>query len=224
MEKYADRRAAGKILAEQLKDYANNSNIRILALPRGGVPVAYEVAKALLAPLDIFVVRKLGVPGYEELAMGAIASGETIIFNDEIINAYSISKEAIEHVIQVEKKELNHRELLYCGERPHLSLKDKTIILVDDGIATGATMQAALKGLVLQNPAHIIIATPVAALSIYKEMEKRVEKIICPLKPIQLNAVGAWYDDFSQTTNAEVAELLTTARQNYEKAVSKGEH
>lgn len=215
MEKFTDRREAGITLAEHLKNYANNPDVIVLALPRGGVPVAYEVAKALNVPLDVFIVRKLGVPGHEELAMGAIASGGTVIFNEEIIQSLFISKEAIERVTQSEEEELKRRELMYRGKRPFPDLKDKIIILVDDGIATGATMRAAIKGLYKREPANIVVAIPVAALSTYEEMSDLVDKIICPLKPVNFYAVGLWYMDFSQTSDAEVSELLAKARENY---------
>lgn len=213
MEKFLDRYEAGKVLAEHLKSYVKKSNVIVLALPRGGVPVAYEIAKALFIPLDIFVVRKLGVPGHEELAMGAIATGGTVVFNDEIIRELHISKSAIDQVIQLEQQELQRRELTYRGNRPFPTLKDKTIILVDDGIATGATMRAAIKALRQQNPASIIMAVPVAAFSTCVEMEGLVDKIICPLKPHQFYAVGAWYENFSQTSDEEVFELLKNASQ-----------
>jgi putative phosphoribosyl transferase len=208
MEKYVNRSQAGKILAEHLKNYANLPNVIALALPRGGVPVAYEVAKALSIPLDVFVVRKLGVPGHEELAMGAIASGGIVFFNDEIIHSLNLANPAIERVIQSEKEELKRRELLYRGKQSPPILKDKTIILIDDGIATGASMFAALQALYLQKPAHIIIAVPVAADSSCQDLAERVDKIVCPLRPPNFYAVGLWYEDFSQTTDEEVAELL----------------
>lgn len=211
MQKFTDRKEAGIILAHRLNEYANNPNAIVLALPRGGVPIAFEISKTLSLPLDVFIVRKLGVPGHEELAMGAIASGNTIIFNDEIVNSLFLSKERIEQVIHNEEQELRRREILYRRNRPFPNLKDKIIILVDDGIATGATMRAAIKGLYKQKPARIIVAVPVAALSTYNEMASLVDQIICPLKPVDFYAVGLWYIDFSQTTDEEVIELLTKA-------------
>lgn len=208
MEKYANRYEAGKVLAEQLRAYKNNPYVLILALPRGGVPVAYEIAKALSAPLDIFVVRKLGAPGHEELAMGAIASDETVVFNNDVINQLHIPSGTIAYTIQSEKKELKRREQAYRGNKPFPSLKDKIIILVDDGIATGATMRAAIKALYQKVPLRLILAVPVAALTTYDEMSKLVDEVICPLKPLDFYAVGAWYDDFSQTTDEEVIQLL----------------
>lgn len=211
MERFFDRHEAGRVLAEQLKPYAKKSNVIVLALPRGGVPVAYEIAKTLSIPLDVFIVRKLGVPGHEELAMGAIATGGTVVFNDEIVRELNISKSAIDRVIQSEQQELQRRELTYRGNRPFPTLKGKTIILVDDGIATGATMRAAIKALRQQHPDSIIMAVPVAAFSTCAEMEGLVDKIVCPLKPHQFYAVGAWYENFLQTSDDEVFELLIKA-------------
>jgi putative phosphoribosyl transferase len=208
MNKYSDRHEAGKILADNLKLYTNNPNVMILALPRGGVPVGYEISRALSVPLDIFVVRKLGVPGHEELAMGAIATNDTVIFNQEIINRLHIPSVSIDETIESEKKELKRRETAYRGNKPFPSLKDKIIILVDDGIATGATMRAAIKAVYQKQPLRLILAVPVAALSTYEEMKEKVDEIICPLRPRDFYAVGEWYDDFSQTTDDEVIQLL----------------
>ena len=214
MERFLNRYQAGKLLAEQLKSYAKKPDVIVLALPRGGVPVAYEVAKKLSVPLEVFIVRKLGVPGHEELAMGAIATGGVVVFNDEIVDNLTISQAAINRVIQAEQQELQRRELTYRGNRPFPALSGKTIILVDDGIATGATMRAAIKSLRQQSPAAIIMAVPVAALSTCEEIANNVDKIVCLLKPHDFYAVGAWYEDFSQTTDNEVFELLTKAHQN----------
>ncbi len=208
MEKFIDRQEAGIVLAKYLKDYANQSNVIALALPRGGVPVAYEVAKALSIPLDIFIVRKLGVPGHEELAMGAIASGGTVIFNEPLMSQLGIDQSSIDAVLQSEDKELVRREHLYRGNRSFPELLGKIVILVDDGIATGSTMQAAIKALRKYKPASIIIAVPVAARSTCEEMATLADKIICPLKPINFYAVGLWYENFSQTPDSEVIELL----------------
>ncbi|MDI9818381.1 MULTISPECIES: phosphoribosyltransferase [unclassified Legionella] len=210
MEKFINRNEAGRILADQLKSYANNPDVIVLGLPRGGVPVAYEIAKKLSAPLDIFTVRKLGVPGHEELAMGAIASGGTLTFNEEIIQALHVSQEKINQVIQTEEKELKRRELLYRGNQPYPNLQDKIVILVDDGIATGATMRAAISALRKLNPKRLIMAIPVAAFSTYQEMTDLVDEIVCPLQPLHFYAVGLWYDDFAQTSDNEVSNLLAT--------------
>lgn len=206
--KYQNRHEAGKILAKHLKKYSEKKDVIILALPRGGVPVGYEVAKALSVPLDVFIVRKLGVPFQEELAMGAIASHDALVLNDEIIQTLNISQSDIHKVMQSEKKELKRRENLYRGNRPALALQDKTVILIDDGIATGATMRAAILAIRTQNPQKIVMAVPVAAASTCEEMSPLVDELICPLMPTAFYAVGAWYENFSQTTDEEVSELL----------------
>lgn len=211
MEKFIGRCEAGKILANKLKIYANRSDVLLLALPRGGVPVAYEIAESLSIPLDVFIVRKLGVPGHEELAMGAIAIGGTVVFNEEIVHQLHISKAVIDQIIKLEQDELNRREIKYRGNRPFPKLTGKTIILVDDGIATGATMKAAIQALRQLKPASIIIAVPVAGIETCEEMEKIADKVICPLKPQYFYAVGQWYQDFSQTSDEEVYELLNKA-------------
>ncbi|MGC1182348.1 phosphoribosyltransferase [Legionella sp.] len=208
MDKFIDRKEAGIILAEYLKDYINLPNIIVLALPRGGVPVAYEIVQALSVPLDILIVRKLGVPGHEELAMGAIASGDTVIFNKKLLNQLDIDQSSIDTILQREQQELVRREHLYRGNRNFPTLKGKTIILVDDGIATGATMQAAVSSLRKHTPASIIIAVPVAARETCEEMAKIVDQVICLMQPINLYAVGIWYENFSQVSDKEVIELL----------------
>lgn len=208
MDKFINRQHAGTVLATLLKHHANKPDGLVLALPRGGVPVAYEIAKALSLPLDVMIVRKLGVPGHEELAMGAIASGDAVVLNQELINQLNISNTAIEQITQAEKQELLRREALYRANSTPPIIQGKNIILVDDGIATGATMQATIMALRQQNPASITIAVPVAALETYNEIAKRVDEIVCPLKPINFTAVGLWYEDFSQTSDREVCELL----------------
>lgn len=220
MEKFSDRYEAGKILAAQLKDYANKPDVIVLSLPRGGVPVGYEIAKALALPLDVFIVRKLGVPGHEELAMGAIATGGTTIFNEEIIDELHISQSAIELILQTEQEELKRRETSYRDNMPLPNLQGKTVILVDDGIATGATMRAAIKAILQHKPASIILAVPVIALSTYNEMSALVDKIVCSLKPLNFYAVGLWYDDFSQTTDSEVSDLLKSSKKTEESTSS----
>lgn len=208
MNKFLDRYDAGLFLATYLKEYEKKPNVIILALPRGGVPVAYEIATALAVPLDVFVVRKLGLPGHEELAIGAIASGGTVFFNEPLMSQLKINRLSIQPVVEKEQEELLRREHLYRSNRPFPNLKDKTIILVDDGIATGATMKVAIKALRKKKPKSIIIATPVAAYSTCEEMAPLVEKIVCPLKPIDFYAVGVWYEHFPQTSDNEVIELL----------------
>lgn len=211
MEKFFDRQQAGKILAKYLKKYTDKSDVIVLALPRGGVPVAYEIAKTISAPLDVYIVRKLGVPGQEEFAMGAIAMDGTILLNQEIVQDLGISKTAIADVIKSEQEELNRRKTIYRANRPLPHLTNKTIILVDDGIATGATMRAAIQALQQQKPKYLIVAVPVAAMDTCEKIETMVDEFICPLRPLFFYGVGVWYVDFSQTTDAEVLELLAKA-------------
>lgn len=212
MQKYSNRREAGCVLAEALRGYQNNKDVIVLALPRGGVPVAYEVAAALHATLDIYIVRKLGVPGHHELAMGAIAQGGVTIFNQDIINQLRITQDEINAVIAQEHAELKRRETVYRGSQPFPLLQDKIVILIDDGIATGATMKAAIKAIRTQLPKKIIAAIPVADRQIQQTFQLLVDEFVCPLVVDNLQAVGLWYNDFSQTEDAEVHELLTLAR------------
>lgn len=207
-DRYQDRHEAGKVLAEQLKDYANRNDVIVLALPRGGAPVAFEIAQALHVPWDVFIVRKLGVPGHEELAMGAIAMGDVIVFNDEIIKDLSISKVAIDRVIQKEQTELQRRMEAFRDNKPFPQIGKKVVILVDDGIATGATMRAAVKALRILKPSKIVIAVPVAEVNTCEKMAKLADEMVCPLRPSYFYAVGAWYYDFDQTSDEEVYELL----------------
>jgi len=208
VDKFSDRSEAGIILAKYLKDYIGNPNVIILALPRGGVPVAFEIATALAVPLDVIIVRKLGLPGYEELAMGAIASGGTVFFNEALLNQLNLNRLSIQNVVEKEREELLRREQLYRGNRPFPNLKEKIVILVDDGIATGSTMMAAIEAIRNHKPKSIIIAVPVAAYSTCEELAPLVERIVCPLKPIDFYAVGLWYENFPQTSDDEVIELL----------------
>lgn len=208
MDKFRNRYKAGVVLASYLQEFAHRKDVIILALPRGGVPVAYEVATALSLPLDICLVRKLGLPGHEEYAMGAIAFGGTVILNESVVSELNLERALIDEVLKKEQKELIRREHLYRGSRPFPDLSGKTIILVDDGIATGSTMRAAVAALKKHHPTSIVIAVPVAAFSTCEEMSELVDKVICPLTPIQFHAVGLWYEDFSQTSDDEVIELL----------------
>jgi putative phosphoribosyl transferase len=208
MEKYQNRYEAGKRLADKLRLYQDRGDVLVLALPRGGVPVAYEIATGLHLPLDIYVVRKLGVPGQSELAFGAMATGGVKVFNDRIITGCGVTKDEIAAVIKKEEKELQRREIAYRGHRDFPLLHDKTIILVDDGIATGATMRAAIKALRIMKPAKLIGAVPVAEKTISNEMKNLTDEWICPLEVYDLQAVGAWYIDFSQTEDEEVYRLL----------------
>src|SRR3981189_1299213 len=201
---FSDRRDAGRVLAEKLAAYANRPDVLVLALPRGGVPVAYEVARALGAPLDDFVVRKLGVPGYEELAMGAIATGGVRVLNDRLVERLDIPDHVIDGVAEREQRELTRRERLYRGGRPPLDVRGRTVILVDDGLATGATMHAAIAALRQLQPARIVVAVPTASPEICEEMKAEADDVICATTPEPFHAVGRWHQDFSQTTDEEV--------------------
>jgi putative phosphoribosyl transferase len=212
---YRDRTEAGNYLAAQLDHYADRDDVLVLALPRGGVPVAFEVAKALRAPLDIFLVRKLGIPGHEELAMGAIATGGVRVLNDDVVEYLRIPTGVIDSVAADELQELERRERAYRGNRPEPEVRGKTVILVDDGLATGSTMRAAAAALRQQNPARIVIAVPVSAPETCDEYRMGVDEIICAATPIRFRAVGKWYEDFSQTTDEEVHDLLERARSLY---------
>jgi predicted phosphoribosyltransferase len=209
---FRDRREAGRLLSEKLGAYAHRPDVLVLALPRGGVPVAYEVARALGAPLDVFVVRKLGVPGYEELAMGAVATGGVLVLNEQLVERLGIPKQMIDAVAARERQELVRRERLYRGGRPPPDVRGRTVILVDDGLATGATMHAAIRALRQQNPARIVVAVPTASPDTCEEMKKEADDVICVITPEPFHAVGRWYRDFSQTTDEEVSVLL--ARRN----------
>ena len=208
---FFDRTEAGQFLAENLSSYANRDDVLVLALPRGGVPVAAEVAKRLNAPLDVFVVRKLGLPDHPELAMGAIASGGVRVFNGDVVNALRIPDEVIDAVSAEELIELQRREKAYRADRPPVDIEGKTVIVVDDGIATGSTMLAAVSALRQLNAARIIIAVPVVAASTYSEMQRAADEVTAVMVPEHFYAVGQWYEDFSQTTDEEVRDLLAEA-------------
>ncbi|HWN17016.1 MAG TPA: phosphoribosyltransferase [Candidatus Dormibacteraeota bacterium] len=207
-KRFRDRREAGRLLAARLSAYANRPDVLVLALPRGGVPVAAEVARALGAPLDVFVVRKLGVPGHEEFAFGAIATGGVRVLNEDVVRALQIPDRVIDAVAAREQEELARRERVYRGDRPPLDVRGRTVILVDDGLATGATMQAAIRALRQQQPARIVVAVPTASLETCDELKREVDEVICATTPDPFYAVGLWYEDFSQTTDEEVRELL----------------
>jgi predicted phosphoribosyltransferase len=209
---YRDRAEAGRVLASKLSAYADRQNVVVLALPRGGVPVAFEVAQALHAPLDVFLVRKLGLPGHQELAMGAIASGGVRVLNDEVVRSLQIPDEVIDSVAEEEQQELGRRERLYRGDRPPLDVRGKTIILVDDGLATGASMRAAVAALRQMGPAGIVVAVPVGATETCWDLRNEADEVVCGHTPEPFRAVGLWYEDFSQTSDVEVRELLERAR------------
>ena len=213
--KFSNRTEAGKMLAEKLTAYTNRKDVLVMALPRGGVPVGYEVAKALNAPLDVCIVRKLGVPSHKELAMGAIASGGVRILNYDVVGWLNISSGTIEEVATHELRELQRRDRVYRGDRPPPNVKDNTIILVDDGIATGSTMRAAIAILHQQKPAQIVIATPVAPFSACQELQALVDEVVCILMPEPFYAIGLWYENFTQTTDAQVRQLLEKSHQKF---------
>lgn len=207
---FRDRVDAGRQLGEALKPrYGDRPDVLVLALPRGGVPVAYEVARDLNVPWDIFVVRKLGVPGHEELAMGAIATGGAIVFNDEVIRSLGVPKSMIDRVIERERIELERREREYRGNRQPLDVTNRTVILIDDGLATGASMHAAVQAVRALGPAAVVIAVPLAAESTCARLGPYVDDIFCLSTPEPFYAVSAWYDDFSQTTDEEVYSLMS---------------
>lgn len=208
---FKDRRSAGQRLTEKLSQYANRPDVLVLALPRGGVPVAFEVATALNVPLDVFLVRKLGVPSHEELAMGAIASGGVRVLNEDVVRSLNLSEATIDQVAAKEQQELERRERLYRDGRPAPNLREHTVILVDDGLATGATMRAAVMALRQQQPTRIVIAVPVSSPETCQEFEDEVDEIICAVTPRPFYSVGLWYDNFSQTTDEEVRDLLKRA-------------
>ena len=211
MARFRDRTHAGKELARLLGAYAGRPGVLVLALPRGGVPVGYEVARALGAPLDVFVVRKLGVPGHEELAMGAIASGGVVIMSPDIVESYGVTDAQLDAVTEAERRELERRERRYRGDRPAPGIAGRTVILVDDGLATGSTMRAAVAALRQERPAEIIVAVPVAASETCELLRAEVDSVVCSATPEPFYAVGLWYDDFSQTTDDEVHLLLDRA-------------
>lgn len=215
--RYRDREEAGQVLAEHLRHLAGEKNLLVLALPRGGVPVGYEIAKALGAPLDVFVVRKLGVPGHEELALGAIASGPTAVLNEDVVRALRITREMIEAVIAQETRELERREQAYRGDKPPIDPSGRVVILVDDGLATGATMRAAVRALRDKGPDRLIVAVPTAAAQTCDEFRAEVDEIVCAMTPDPFEAVGLWYEDFSQTSDEEVKELLRLSEMRNER-------
>jgi putative phosphoribosyl transferase len=206
--RFRDRAEAGRALAHALSRYAGRDDVVVLALPRGGVPVGYEVAKELGAPLDVFLVRKLGVPGHEELAMGAIASGGVLVLDESVVRWLDINEGQIQKTLARELDELRRREAAYREGRPLPDLKGKTVILVDDGLATGASMKAAARAVRRHEPARIVIAVPVASRATCDRFREEVDEVLCAITPEPFYAVGNWYEDFSQTSDHEVRELL----------------
>jgi putative phosphoribosyl transferase len=205
---FKDRSEAGRELAATLQKYAGRADVLVLALPRGGVPVGYEVARALHAPIDVFVVRKLGVPGHEEFAMGAVASGGVRVLNEQVVNVLRIPDYVIDAVAAWEQQELDRRERTYRANRPLPDVRGKTVILVDDGLATGSTMLAAVKALRQLKPARIVVAVPVASPDTCELLKDEVDEVVCAVTPEPFYAVGLWYQDFSQTSDEEVRGLL----------------
>ena len=209
--RYRDRRDAGRILADRLRHFAGRQDVIVLALPRGGVPVAFEVAKAIGATLDVFMVRKLGLPGHPEFAMGAIASGGIRTLDDDVVRYYRIPAAAVEEVARTEQQELERRERVYRGARPPLALANHIVILVDDGLATGATMRAAVLAVRRQLPSQIVVAAPVGAWQACRALDQVADEVVCAMTPEPFRAVGLWYQNFEQTTDDEVGYLLAAA-------------
>ena len=208
---FEDRRHAGRLLASRLKQYGSRKDVVVLGLPRGGIPVAFEVARALAAPLDVFVVRKLGVPNCEELAMGAIASGGVRILNEELIRRLRVSAERVDEVSEREGAELARRERAYRDHRPAVPVEDRTVILVDDGLATGFSMRAAVQSVRRLKPARIVVAVPTAPPGTCEEFKELADECVCVSTPAGFEAVGQFYQDFGQTTDEEVRDLLAEA-------------
>jgi len=218
---FRDRTEAGRLLASGLKKYAGRPDVVVLALPRGGVPVAYEVARELHVPLDVFLVRKLGLPGQEEFAIGAIASGGVRVLNEDVVRALCIPDEVIDAITAEEEQELERRERAYRGDRPAPQVCGRTVILIDDGLATGSTMRAAVAALRRQNPSRIVVAVPVGAPETCAAFQNEVDEAICARTPQPFFGVGLWYGDFSQTTDAEVHDLLERAAEEQAPAYSR---
>jgi predicted phosphoribosyltransferase len=208
---FHNRVDAGRRLADRLQEFAGRDDVIVLGLPRGGIPVAYEVASCLAAPLDVFVVRKLGVPGHPELAMGAIAGGGIEVLSRDLIRALGVPESLVEQVTRRERVELERREVLYRGSRPPSTIRNRTVVIVDDGLATGSTMEAAIAALRQQGPARIVVAVPVGARETCDRLRAVADQLECVSTPEPFDAVGCWYEDFAQTTDEEVIQLLTAA-------------
>jgi predicted phosphoribosyltransferase len=216
---FVDRRDAGHRLAISLGRYTHYPDLLVLALPRGGVPVAFEVATRLGAELDVILVRKLGFPGHEELAIGAIASGGTVVLNEDLIEKYAVDRAAIQRVVLREELELERREQVYRRGLDHVRVLGRTVILVDDGFATGATMRAAARAVRAQNPRRLVIAAPVAAPEACAELGDEADETVCLFTPMQFGGVGRWYDDFAPTSDQEVVALLEAARESHRESI-----
>lgn len=214
LKQFSDRSEGGRVLATRLKHYASRPDVIVVGLPRGGIPVAFEVAQALEAPLDVFVVRKLGAPGQSELAMGAIASGGERVLNEDVISALAISPLALEAVATREAAELARREQVYRGERAALDVRGRTVIIVDDGLATGSTMRVAVVALRKQQPARIVVAVPVGPIQIHNDLKDIADEIVCVRMPHPFYGVGRWYERFPQTSDDEVRSLLASAKRS----------
>jgi predicted phosphoribosyltransferase len=219
---FCNRIDAGRRLAAELERFVGRPGVLVLALPRGGVPVAFEVAQALRAPLDVFLVRKLGVPGQEELAMGALASGGVRVLNEDVVRALEIPDDVIDGVTEQELRELERRESTYRGNRPLPEMHGRTVILVDDGLATGSTLRAAVAALRRLGPARIVVAVPVGAADTCAELARQADEVVCARTPEPFLSVGAWYQDFSQTSDAEVNTLLDEAAEARQEEVPHG--
>jgi predicted phosphoribosyltransferase len=211
LDGFGDRREAGVVLAERLGRFADRNDVVVLALPRGGVPVAYEVACALRAPLDVFVVRKLGLPGHPELAMGAIASGDVRVLNEEVLESYPVTQATIEAATHHERVELERRERAYRDGRAPVPIGGRIVVLVDDGLATGSTMRAAVLAVRRLRPSRVVVAVPVGASQTCRALREVADDVVCPFTPEPFTAVGLWYADFSQTSDEEVRQLLARA-------------
>lgn len=216
-QRFKNRRQAGELLAQRLHSYADRNDVVVVALPRGGVPVAFVMARDLDAPLDVLLVRKLGLPGHEEYAMGAIASGGVCILQAEAVSGFNVPPEVIETIAQRELKEIDRREKLYRAGRPPLQLRERVVIVVDDGLATGSTMEVALHVIREANPARLIAAVPVAPVETCERLRDKVDEMVCLSMPEPFNAVGQWYENFEQTADAEVQALLEQAQREHGK-------
>lgn len=219
---FRDRTEAGQLLAAELMEYAECPDVLVLGLPRGGVPVAYQIAKALHAPLDVWLVRKLGVPGQEELAMGAIAMGGIMVLNNDVIKTLRLPQKTVYQVAAEEKQELERRSQVYRGDRPLPEIQNRTVILVDDGIATSSTLRAAIAALQQQTPRRVIAAAPVAPPAVCKSLKGVVDDVVCLKTPDPLHSIGSWYVDFSQTTDEEVCDLLNRSTTESTAAIGGG--